>query len=59
MQFKNNDYHINSFDIKMMNHFFETFPDCRDVVEIVINKLQHKGGKDLVSDLRKRMIKIF
>ena len=52
MQFKNNDYHINSFDIKMMNHFFETFPDCKDMVEIVINKLQHKGGKDLYNQLR-------
>ena len=52
MQFKNNDFHITSSDIKMMNHFFETFPDCKDMVEIVINKLQHKGGKDLYNQLR-------
>ena len=49
---ENETFHLDSFDLKMMENFSEMFPDCKDAVGLVINRLKHKPDKKLESNIK-------
>lgn len=59
MQVRGEHFDISESDLKMMESFAEMFPDCKEVVGLVVNKLEHKGGKNLLSEVQKSLVKIF
>ena len=49
---ENETFKLDSFDLKMMENFSEMFPDCRDAVGLVINRLKHKPDKNLEKNIQ-------
>ena len=55
---ENETFHLDSFDLKMMENFSEMFPDCRDAVGLVINRLKHKPDKNLEKKIQGSLLNI-
>ena len=41
----NGSFRLNPYDLKMMENFSEMFPECRDYVSLIVNRLETKPSK--------------
>ena len=55
----NGSFKLNPYDLKMMENFSEMFPECRDHVSLIINRLESKGGKSIDNDVRLALNRTF